>query len=257
MKNSRKKKWWIILGMVVLVLLIQTPLMYALSKGYFAKGNAEFYSVNNTPTLENSALHGKTIIFLGSSVTMGTQSKGDSFIEYMEKRNGIIPVEETVSGTTLVDNGGNSYIQRMKTLNSSIRADVFICQLSTNDASKGFSLGEIAEGTDLSDFDTSTITGAMEYIIAYAKETWGCPVIFYTGTRYDSSTYESMVARLLELQEKWGIGVIDLWNDQDMNAVSKMDYKLYMFDSIHPTRAGYREWWTPKFEEYLVDYLAR
>ena len=33
----------------------------------------------------------------------------------------------------------------------------------------------------------------MEYIIVYAKQTWNCPVIFYTGTKYDSKQYQQMV----------------------------------------------------------------
>jgi len=41
--------------------------------------------------------------------------------------------------------------------------------------------------------------------------------------------------------------VIDLWNNEEMNSVSQEDYKLYMFDKIHPTQAGYLKWWTPKF----------
>ena len=42
-----------------------------------------------------------------------------------------------------------------------------------------------------------------------------------------------------------------------MNAVSEEDYQLYMFDPIHPTRAGYRDWWLPKFEAYLEDILTK
>ena len=59
-----------------------------------------------------------------------------------------------------------------------------------------------------------------------AKETWNCPVVFYTGTKYGSEAYQSMVTRLLELQEKWGIGVINLWDDEEMNQVSKTDYAV-------------------------------
>jgi hypothetical protein len=96
----------------------------------------------------------------------------------------------------------------------------------------------------------------MEYIIAYVQETWNCPVIFYTGTKYDSSTYQAMVDGLLKIRDKWDIGVIDLWNDPDMNAVSSEDYALYMHDPVHPTQAGYLRWWTPKFERYLYNYLG-
>ena len=219
------------------------------------KGNAPAYSAANTPALPDSPLAGKRIIFLGSSVTAGSRSMGEAFPIYLAKRYGILPVVEAVSGTTLTNNEDDSYIPRMKTLSISMAADAFVCQLSTNDATRKLPLGQIAEGTAKGSFDTGTITGSMEYIIAYARKTWGCPVIFYTGTRYDSPEYEAMVRRLLELQQKWGIGVIDLWNDPQMNAVSPEDYALYMYDSIHPTRAGYRDWWTPKFASALADLL--
>ena len=55
----------------------------------------------------------------------------------------------------------------------------------------------------------------------------------------------------MKIKEKWGIGVIDLYNDPEMNAVSSSDYSRYMADPIHPNETGYREWWLPKFEEYL------
>ena len=28
-------------------------------------------------------------------------------------------------------------------------------------------------------------------------------------------------------------------------------------DGIHPTQAGYLNWWTPKMEAYLYDYLGQ
>ena len=117
-------------------------------------------------------------------------------------------------------------------------------------------LGEVSESFDRNDFDTQTVAGAIEYVVAYAQETWNCPVIFYTGTQYNNAHYAQMVELLLKIQEKWGIGVIDLWNDAEMNAVSAEDYKLYMVNGIHPSRAGYRDWWTPKFEAYLSELLG-
>lgn len=101
----------------------------------------------------------------------------------------------------------------------------------------------------------STVTGAMEYIICYSKQTWHCPVVFYTNTRYKSKEYATMVSRLLELQKKWNIGVIDLWNNNALNRVSEKQYNLYMSDAIHPTKAGYLEWWTPFIEEKLYGYV--
>ena len=71
-----------------------------------------------------SPLQGKTIIFLGSSVTEGSAADGESFVEILAQRDGIIPIKEAVSGTTLVDQDETSYIARLKTIDPAVRADV-------------------------------------------------------------------------------------------------------------------------------------
>lgn len=201
-------------------------------------------------------LRGKTIIFLGSSVTYGSAAGGVSFADILEKEDGIISVKEAVSGTTLADMKSSSYVSRMKTIEKDIKADAFICQLSTNDAKKDISPGEISESFSLDDFDTKTVAGAIEYIIVYAKNVWNCPVIFYTGTKFDNEIYAQMVDLLLKIQKKHNIGVIDLWNSDEMNAVSAADYKAYMRDGVHPNLDGYEKWWTPQFRKYLNEFFA-
>ena len=198
-------------------------------------------------------INGKVIIWLGSSVTYGAASDGYSMVDAIGEYYNCICVKEAVSGTTLVDNGEKSYVQRMFSIDKELPADHFICQLSTNDATQKKPLGEIADSFDKEGFDTSTIAGAIEYIIAYAKETWDCPVSFYTGTKYESDEYEAMVELLYKIRDKWGIGIIDLYSDADMNSVSADNYKEYMADPIHPNLKGYTEWWTPKFVEYLEE----
>ena len=252
---SKKKTIAVTAVAVILILAAAVTYIVLKNQGMFSAGNDEQYSVAASDEYKSSPIKGKTVIFLGSSVTYGATSYGESFVDYLEKKDGIIPVKEAVSGTTLVDSGENSYVSRLKTIDTDIKADAFICQLSTNDATKKKPLGEIAEGFDMDDFDTSTVAGAIEYIIAYSKDTWDCPIAFYTGTRYKSDRYEEMVFLLYRIAEKWNIDVIDLWGDEDMNSVSKEDYKLYMVNGIHPSRAGYQLWWTPKFEIYLYTKL--
>lgn len=206
-------------------------------------GNDIIYSVEKTER-KMSTLNGKKIIFLGSSVTYGARSEGESFADFLQKADGIEAVKHAVSGTTLVDNGEKSYISRMKKIDKNIRADAFVCQLSTNDASKNLPLGKPGDGT-------STVAGAIEFIISYAKETWNCPVLFFTGTRYDSVQYGRMVELLKEIAENQGISVLDMWNNEELNNISNEEYKLYMADGIHPRRAGYKLWWLPEFEKAL------
>lgn len=203
---------------------------------------------------EENILRGKHIIYLGSSVTYGFASDGISFADFISQRNGTTFTKEAVSGTTLVDEGPDSYISRMKTIKDPA-ADLFICQLSTNDATLQKPFGYVSSSRDISTFDTKTIAGAMEYIIAYARETWNCPVVFYTSPRYDSREYQQMVDLLYVIREKWTLPVIDMWNDLIFNHISEEDRARYMQDPIHPLRAGYLEWWTPYMEQELREIL--
>ncbi len=100
---------------------------------------------------------------------------------------------------------------------------------------------------------TITGDGAMEYIIVYAKEHYGCPVMFYTGTKYDSDQYAKMVELTKEIQDKWDIGIINMWDELDTDIP---EYNYYMANGIHPNRAGYLDWWTPFFEQEITEYLG-
>lgn len=224
--------------------------------GVFNSGNYGDYSPDKIPTLSDSRIDGKTVIFLGSSVTFGYGSLGVSFADFLEKTDGIIAVKEAVSGTTLVDEKSSSYVSRLKTIDTEIKADAFVCQLSTNDATKGKPLGTVSDSFDISSYDTLTVAGAIEYIIAYVNQTWNCPVVFYTQAKYDSSHYAAMVDLLLEIQQKWDITVIDLWNNEEINSITDEQKKLYLVDHIHPTKAGYYEWWLPEFQKTLYKVIS-
>ena len=221
-------------------------------------GNQPKYDFSKIAPLKDSPLAGRNICVLGSSVAYGASSLQNAVGEYLAARFGCSLTKEAVSGTTLADNGSDSYVQRMlHNISRDADFDLFLCQLSTNDASRKVALGEISDSRNQEDFDTATVTGAIEYIISYARETWGCPVMFFTGSRYDSEDYAAMVKRLLELWEKWGIGVIDLWSSDKFNDISDADRKIYMDDGIHPTKAGYRDWWGPEMERQLKAFLEQ
>lgn len=221
------------------------------------KGNREDYSVASTQEIADSPLEGKVIFWLGSSVTEGASSGQESMADFLAKKHGAQCIKEAVSGTTLANRASSSYVSRLNQyLASDERAghvDAFICQLSTNDKGfpDGFGVVTPADVRDAAAFDTATTFGAMEYIIATAKDTWDCPVYFYTNPPMGDENYETMVQSLEEIAEKWGVTIIDLYRDQAFNDISEEERALYMADSIHPTKAGYREWWLPKFEETL------
>ena len=204
-------------------------------------------------------LSGLNIIWVGSSVTYGAQSGGHySMVDAIaDNHPGTVCEKYAISATTLVNGDESSYVARLKRIPTNKTPDLVVVQLSTNDATTGKPFGEIAEGKDPSAFDDSTIAGAIETIIAYVQETFHCPVAFYTGTYCVKENYAEMVDLLLKIQEKWNIGVIDMFNNEEMTAVYGTDlYNTYMYDEVHPYRIGYVEWWTPVIEQGLRDYLA-
>lgn len=234
-------------------------------------GNAKLYAIENISMLDVRPLEGKTIYWLGSSVTYGSGSGGITMADYIAKRQGACCVKEAMSGTTLLGDledptNQDSYVKRLVTTEAfdpGAEVSAFVCQISTNDAGtaeRATRIGSITadDKRTLSDFDTATTLGAVEYIICYVQQTWNCPVVFYSGTWYGGETgfyYGRLVDEVKKLETKWGITVLDFYHDAEMTAIAAQEYANYMKDSIHPKQLGYLEWWTPKFEEHLQRVL--
>lgn len=64
-----------------------------------------------------------------------------------------------------------------------------------------------------------------------------------------------MVGLLQRPADKRDITIIDLWNDAGFNGITAEQRALYMADGIHPTQAGYLEWWTPVIEPILYQAM--
>ena len=213
---------------------------------------------DSTPT---KPLQGKQIIFLGSSLTLG--DNGYSMCEYLFETHGCEVTKWAINSTWLIHrNDGTSYVERLaKNAEFVEECDFFICQLSTNGS--GIPIGEVSGSYLSEDFDTTTIIGAIEFVIAKAKETWGCPVAFYTTAYFKSSTYPSWVNALYKVQEKWNkgktyFGIIDLYGDKDFNDITDEQREVYFkADGVHVTQKAYAEWWGPQFANFLLDYYDK
>ena len=222
----------------------------------------------------NNSLNGKNYVFLGSSITYGSNSNGWSMADYIDECNGEGTVTKlAVSGTTLATASNvvlsdkttydESYVCRLlKAMeDENIKCDHLIVQLSTNDAfaNPPKTLGAFSGKGKLA--DTTTVIGAIEYITAVAKEKWpNAKISFYTGVYTSNNVYKTMVTALNNVKgsDKLNVGVLDLYNDSGMRTLienDKTSYSKYMAsDGLHPTEDGYREWIGPKFEEYLAQY---
>lgn len=186
-------------------------------------------------------LKGSTVLFLGSSVTYGAASGGISFADLIAERCEMNCIKEAVSGTTLADIDDNSYVARLKKIDKTINLDLFVCQLSTNDADSTRNI------------DFADVEKAIRFILDYVKTTFDCPIVFYTGTYFKNERYVAMIKLLYRLQKEYAFYILDLFNDVGMQSLPKEKYKLYMKDPVHPTLEGYSQWWTPKFIKFFEE----
>jgi hypothetical protein len=141
----------IVLAVILVIVLIR---VFGLLNGGNLSGK---YNPESLEKVKSSPLAGKNIVFLGSSVTKGFAAYGKSFVDMIAARTGATCVKEAVSGTTLVDDNAKSYVARLKALDPKTPCDLFVCQLSTNDATKKKPLGKVAVAGEA--YDTKTICG--------------------------------------------------------------------------------------------------
>lgn len=258
---------------------------YSLSDEHLAMdANGAEFSVSAVVPRENSPLKGALVYWLGSSVTYGASSQGESMADFLSALTGCECVKEAVSGTTIYDDGGTgdsgarSYTRRLMNgaLGKDRVPDFFICQISTNDctAARLSKRGAMLKGIPqyIEDCDRATTLGGVEYIIKYALDTWGCPVYFYSGAYFGDSgsrsnsnpkgsEYAKLVDQVKEIAKKWyddgyEVAVIDMYHDQAFNAaVTDEYYKWCTSDPIHPKKAGYLNWWVPYFEAFLLNHM--
>lgn len=223
---------------------------YVMEDGTILK-QEDLATLTQSATVQVNYTDAPVYYFLGSSVTYGHANNGSSFVNEIQNLLQCVCVKEAVSGTTLANNGSNSYVARMlSNWDKNAKVDTLIVQLSTNDVSQNIARGTISDTKNLEDIDNTTTLGAIEYIIAYAKKTWDCKVVFYTNPDYNNAQYESLVKDLYEIQEKWGIGIVDFYYYVDMDRLDAQTLASYMADAIHPNAKGYR-WMGEVFAEYL------
>lgn len=251
--------------------------------GTTTDANNSRFSIENVEKHE-SILDGKTIYFLGSSVTYGSATNGVAMGEYLSALTGCFFKKEAVSGTTIQNESGktNSYTQRLESttqFNKEAAIDAFVCQISTNDAYNTTRLSRLGELTDeneleISNFNRNTTYGGLEFIVNYVEQTWDCPIFFYSGayfgdgsgTRKSSAptgtNYAKIIQAAQDVADKYNtyqdyeVYIIDLFNDEEFNAAANDSYYQWATsDAIHPKKAGYLQWWVPYFEAFLSNYF--
>ena len=232
--------------------------------------NFEYYHVTTSSIyhyreMATHPLKSKTIFYLGSSVTRGHggDTDGTSFAEITASLTGNSYQKESISGTTLAykDNeatGSESYVTRLNNFDFTKQPDILVVQLSTNDFSQNVAYGSVSTSTNFESFDKTTVTGAIEYIIAKVHEMspntkvvlYTCPLNFDWGKYVEYGQY--IQTTVSELSNKWGntLEVLDLYNAKYTQISAYMQS-----DGLHPTKMGYAQLFVPNFISLVLDNL--
>jgi lysophospholipase L1-like esterase len=219
---------------------------------------------------QNNILCEKTAIFLGDSICAGTTVGTDSEY-YGYGWGGIIGEANQMNWKNYGKNGGTITHRGADGTCIATIADTAISQYPTadyvifeggcNDADqmKESGLGEIS--ADYATFDTTTFSGALESMIRKILTAWPLakvgyiiPQKMYTG--YADYTAEKHIHRryfdrAVEICKKWGIPVIDLWNNNPLNPKLPTASTFYVEENgQHLTLAGYQRI-TPQIEAFM------
>ena len=228
-------------------------------------------------------LSGKTAVFLGDSICAGTTTL-ESAAEYGYGWGGLIGEANKMRWKNFGRNGGTiapiSSVEEARWVPTQVDlalaqypdADYVIFEGGCNDAD---TLGESNIGTfsasGYAPTDTSTFTGAFEVLVlkilnSFPNAKIGYIVAQKMGVSDDygsaNNRYRKFFDRAVEICQKWGIPVIDLWNETPLNPKLAIHYdssltadqaneneKCYT-DGQHLTLTGYKKLQNP-VEEFM------
>ena len=232
-------------------------------------------SVTPVPPTTGTTLDGKTIVFVGDSITAGfVQEQGlpnygqrNGYVEMLQKKYPKAVFKNlAVGGATVGHYEGEPTPCVAEQINNAIRqypnADYIIVQGGVNDTwlSSKAPLGEISSGYAAS-LNEGTFCGALESIFKKAQTQWiGKKIGFLTTHKIPSApSLGTYMDKAKEICKKWSVPYLDLYNLSTLNYAlaevkNNLSYKTTDHpngDGTHPNMKGY-EVLTPKIESWLL-----
>lgn len=202
-----------------------------------------------------SQTKGKSIIFMGDSVTYGYSSTpvGYSWANYIKDNYDLKSTTNVgMSGWTISYGKYNSIVSKIKDYKDN-KYDYVILQGGTNDISYGVPLGTYDIDDYSGNYDNKTFLGGLENYIYTTKTTWpdakiGYIIMYETpnsneSRRVLSPKYYNEMKKVLD---KWNIPYLDLYFGSTPDGIKYSDLlvvkgKKYVSDGLHLNRDGYNK----------------
>lgn len=229
------------------------------------KEGVELFGITGTYTGGDTVnpYKGKTIVAFGDSIIAGWGWKEGTGI--------VQPLKEKYPDGTWINNaesGANIAISNNPAhtpIISQIRSytgqpDAIIFDGGVNDLNNNIAMGNISDSYD-SNYDTTTICGAMESALQYVMDTFPLAVKLYiiphsfSKNNYVDSVHEKMI----EICKKWNMPYLDMRKCAQIAMTSKNKSKYTrnantgVGDGVHPTETWYRKFYAPLVDRRLRD----
>lgn len=227
------------------------------------KEGVELFGITGTYTGGDTVnpYKGKTIVAFGDSIIAGWGWKEGTGI--------VQPLKEKYPDGTWINNaesGANIAISNNPAhtpIISQIRSytgqtDAIIFDGGVNDLNNNIAMGNISDSYD-SNYDTTTICGAMESALQYVMDTFPLAVKLYiiphsfSKNNYVDSVHEKMI----EICKKWNMPYLDMRKCAQIAMTSKNKSKYTrnantgVGDGVHPVESWYRTFYSPVVDQKL------
>lgn len=201
----------------------------------------------------------KKAIFVGDSITAGTNCEGETYWEIL------IDELELGSGEAMATPGscisstsdyGNDHEPLINRFNDIPEADLITIFMGTNDYGHDTPLGTIDDTTDVSFYGAlNVIIPALQAKYPDAKIVFITPIHRYgfgvnsaTGEMHTFDSVPNGAGYILEdyvnaiktVCEKYNVSLIDLYTELELDPSSEETREYYMEDGLHPNTAGHR-----------------
>ena len=210
--------------------------------------------------VESNPLKDKTLCFMGDSIMAATSTGVKGWVGIMSENN---PNTNFYNyghdGYTIAkaeDDWSNRSIQNVlpTILSEHPTSDYIVFQGGANDywgSSHGITLGEISSGYNPNNFDRTTFSGGMEYIINYLYTNFPkTKIVFIVTHQVYASNFYQFMDRAKEICKKWAVPYIDLFDEGNINfQISYMRDRYSRHDETHPTGDGLH----PNLDGYEIE----
>ena len=211
------------------------------------------------------------IINFGDSIARGIgnriDGKATSYAEIIANKYNATLTDCSIGGKCMSNKWNDGVLNQVETAiteNSNKEFDLILIDGGTNDITNNIQLGEVGVTYNLADFDATTFSGSLESVFYNLKNKWPSSKIIFIIPHHmpclDQSKQLQFHDKTIEVCEKWGIPVADIFKEGNMNTcIQKMaeyycNYKSgepFDRDTAHPNDKGYKGCYVPIIEKYL------